>query len=512
MHKKVVIYARLSVSDIDRIDGNNSNSISNQISYIEEFCVGKGIYIDDCYIDDGYSGINFEREEFKRLINDINKNNIELVIVKDISRLGRNFIEFSYYINQYFPTKGVSLISIDDNYDSREMRNDYKESSFNIKAFINERYIRDVSRKIKQVKVQKTKDKNYLGVVAPYGYIRINKNGRNTLEIDESVSDVIRKIFLNVSLGKSLNDVAVALNKDNISSPVVYMGINIGKKVWTKAIIYRIIRNVIYCGRTFYRKTEKDNYNQQKRDFIFLCDRKIINNTHPAIVSVDLFNLANNQIRLNNRRIRCEKTSLFSDKIYCGRCGKKYSLSRKVRGPGKVQYFFYCSNRVNCFNSLMDERKLKIKIFDTFRREVLSNIDINFVLSVVFSDFYSLSKTDKKIANIKKCIYVNNNIIEELYLNFTNGKISISEFKEKKVMLSGKNEQYLLELKVLQSENYKTDYYEKIRKEFYKFIDSSDFFDNYFSFFVDKIIVYKKDRIQMNFLFNNKQQMEIETI
>lgn len=511
MYKKVALYARISVSDTDRADGDNSFSISNQISYIKQFCIKKGICIDDYYIDDGCSGIDFERKEFKRLIMDIDKDIVELVIVKDISRLGRNFVELSYYVNQYFPSKRVFLISIDDNYDSRDINNNYNESIFNIKSFINERYIKDVSRKIKQVKVQKTKDKNYLGVVAPYGYIRINKNGRNTLEVDKKVSDVVKKIFYNVSLGKSLEDVAVALNKDNISSPAVHMGMNIGNNLWTKSIIYRIIRNVIYCGNMYYRKSEKHNYRQKKRDFVFLCDRKIINNTHPAIVSSDLFQLANNQIRRNSRRISCRKTSLFLNRIYCGQCGKKYSLSRKNRGCGRVQYFFYCSNRGYCFNSLVDEKDLKVKLFDTFKSVVLDNVDINFILEVIFSELLSSANVDKKIKNIKQCIKANNNILEELYLDFTNGKIDALKFEEKKEILSKQNEENLLELEVLECESYKFNYQEKIRKEFYKFVGSDNFFDNYFSFFVDKIIIYKKDLIQLNFLFNNRQQMEIET-
>lgn len=511
MYKKVVLYARISVSDIDKIDEVNSLSISNQISYIKGFCVKKGICIDDYYIDDGCSGIDFERNGFKRLIKDIEKGSIKLVIIKDISRLGRNFIELCYYVNQYFPEKGVFLVSIDDNYDSRNIGNNYDESVFNIKSFINERYIKDVSRKIKQVKEQKTKDKNYLGIVAPYGYMRINKNGRNTLEVDKKVSDVVKKIFYSVSLGNSLSGVALDLNKANISSPAVYMGMNIGHSVWTKAIIYRIIRNVIYCGNMYYRKSEKHNYKQKKRNFIFLCDRKIIRNTHPAIVSADLFELANKQIRYNSRRISGRKTSLFLDKIYCGWCGGKYNLSKKKRDSGKVQYFFNCNNRKNCSNSLFDERKLKIKIFDTFKSIVLDNVDINFILRVIVSDVLSSVNVDKKIMNIKQCIKANNNILEELYLNFTNGRIDALKFKEKREILSKQNKELLLELEMLQSENYKYDYQEKIKKEFYEFVGSDNFFDNYFSFFVDRVIIYNKDLIQVNFLFNNKQQMEIET-
>lgn len=511
MYKKVVLYARLSVSDIDRTDGNNSLSISNQINYIEEFCIRNGVCIDDYYIDDGCSGIDFERKDFKRLIKDIERNIIKLVIVKDISRLGRNFVELCYYVNQYFPSKSVYLISIDDNYDSRNISNNYDESIFNVKSFINERYIKDISRKIKQVKVQKTKDKNYLGIVAPYGYIRINKNGRNTLEVDKNVSSVVKRIFYNVSLGKSLDDVALALNKDNISSPAVYMGMNIGNNLWTKAIIYRIIRNVIYCGNMYYRKSEKHNYKQRKRDFIFLCDRKIINNTHPAIVSVHLFDLANKQIRRNGRRIGSRRTSLFLDKIYCGRCGKRYSFSRKKRENGRVQYFFYCNNRKNCFNSLVDEKKLKVEIFDIFKSVVLDKVDINYILEVIVSDVCSFEKVDKKIRHIEQCIDANKNVLDGLYLNFTSGKLGVLEFVKKKEVISRQNEEGLSTLEMLQNDNYKFDYLEKLRKEFYKFVGSDDFFDNYFSFFVDKIVIHNKYLIQLNFLFNNKQQMETET-
>lgn len=512
MSRKNVLYARLSVSDINRELGSFSDSIDNQISYINEYCERENILLDDFYVDDGYSGSNFERPQFKKLINDVEDNKISLILIKDISRLGRNFVDVLYYINQFFPSHGVKIIAINDNYDSRNMENNYIDSVLRIKSFINEKYIKDVSKKIKQVKLHKTEDKNYLGVVAPYGYLRVAKDGRNTLEVDNKVCAIVKRIFLDVACGKCLSDVAYDLNKDKIISPGAYMGVRDADSKWTEAIIYRIIRNVIYCGNMFYRKSEKYDFRQKKRKHVFLCDRKIIKNTHPKIISKNLFDLANQKIRLNHKKTVCSYKSVLVGKVYCGNCGIKCILSRKEKKDEKVYYFFYCPNHKNGCNRTISEYKLKHIVFETLKAVILKSFDVHKVVTALVENKFSRSFIENTIKTLSECINHNAFFLQDLYFKLVSGEINTLKFKEEKMFLAEQKRNFEREIGMLQNGIFKYRYEEKLRREFNNFIYGNSFIENYFNYFVDNVNFYKNGNVEIKFLFSNSQQMEIGTI
>ena len=273
------------------------------------------INIERKYIDEGYSGINFKRPAFEKMLKEIEENNIKIILTKDFSRLGREYIETSYYITRFFPEHNIRYIAINEKYDSIES-NDDKEITIGLKGIMNDRYIKDISRKIKVVKEQQSEKGYYMGFIAPYGYEKIRlKDGRITIKIDENVCGIVKLIFQKTIEGINRKDIAELLNSTNIPTPMQYMKMtkSRGKKYynkWTESIIYRIIKNRIYTGNTYRKKSTKDNYRQKKRSYIKMADRTIVPNTHPAIIDEITFEKVNSMFRTNIKKLKEYKEEL----------------------------------------------------------------------------------------------------------------------------------------------------------------------------------------------------------
>ena len=246
-------YIRLSEEDIGKSE-EYSNSIVNQIEIIDQYAKRNNIRIDKKFIDDGYSGINFCRPAFEQMIMEAESNNVETIITKDFSRLGREFIETSFYITRFFPEHSIRYIAVNEFYDSFNKNDDSKEMMVGIKGIINDRYIKETSRKIKSVKEQKTENGYYMGFIAPYGYKKIRaNNNRITLIEDVKVREIVKQIFQDTISGKSKKEIAEELNLKGIDPPIIYMNMtkSRGKSYydkWNSGIVYRIIRNITYTG------------------------------------------------------------------------------------------------------------------------------------------------------------------------------------------------------------------------------------------------------------------------
>ena len=352
MSKINCAYIRLSEED-DR--NTYSESILNQIALIEEYAKKNQIEIHKKYIDDGFSGINFSRPAFEEMLKEMEKGNIGTIVTKDFSRLGREYIETTYYITRYFPEHNIRYIAINENYDSNRNKNDVDEVMIGIKGIMNDRYIKETSKKIQEVKRQKTQQGYYMGFIAPYGYKKIKEdNGKITLIPDEKVKTIIQRIFEEIANGKTRNQVAQNLNKEKILSPMQYLKMTKSKNKiyydkWSPGIIYRIIRNQIYIGNTYKRKSSKKNYRQKKRDYIIQSKRDIIINTHPAIISKELYKKANEKIKRNNEKINRKKEyhGKLEGIVKCGECGKFMKVSGRKRENDKITFSLYCPNGKN---------------------------------------------------------------------------------------------------------------------------------------------------------------------
>lgn len=286
---KVGSYIRLSKEDssIDKKNSHESESIINQRNLISKFLIDNNFCLYDEYVDDGYSGTNFERPEFQRLLNDIELKKINMVITKDLSRLGRDYIQSGYYIEQYFPSKNVRYISILDNIDTAFDSTNNDIAPF--KVLFNDMQSKDTSRKIRSILKIKKQQGLFLGSRACYGYKK-DKNNKYKLVIDRKQASVVKEIFMLKLDGKSIFKISEILNKKNIKTPSFYRKNNYKKTLkWTKSSVNNILKNPIYTGDMVQGKQRKLNYKSKKRIINSSENWIVVPNTHEAIIDKNIF-------------------------------------------------------------------------------------------------------------------------------------------------------------------------------------------------------------------------------
>lgn len=273
---QTAMYLRLSREDGDVTEGGKqvSNSIANQKELVMDYLKSHPeIQIADTYVDDGFSGVDFERPEFQRMLSDIRENKINCVVVKDLSRFGRNYIESGRYIEKIFPMLGIRFIAITDGYDS--INEDMgSEMIIPFKNLINDAYCRDISVKIRSHMDIKRRNGEYIGAFAAYGYLKDEEN-KNHLVIDDYAADVVRDIFTMKLCGMSQQAIADKLNADGILSPIQYkksIGIELESSFqksinpkWSYNAVLRILKNEVYTGTVVQGKCTTPNYKIKKR-------------------------------------------------------------------------------------------------------------------------------------------------------------------------------------------------------------------------------------------------------
>lgn len=510
MNKFNCAYIRLSEED----DKNTySESILNQIALIEEYAKKNKIQIHKKYIDDGFSGINFSRPAFEDMLKEIEEGNIGIIITKDFSRLGREYIETTYYITRYFPEHNIRYIAINENYDGNNKKNAVDEVMIGIKGIINDKYIKETSKKIQEVKNQKTQQGYYMGFIAPYGYKKIRENnGKITLIPDEKVKNIIQRIFEEIANGKTRNQIAQNLNEEKILSPMQYLKMTKSKNKnyydkWSQGIIYRIIRNQIYIGNTYKRKSSKKNYRQKRRVYIVQSKREIILNTHPAIISKELYKKANEKIKIHNKKINRKKEYLgkLEGIVRCGECGKLMKVSGKKRENGKITFSLYCPDGKNknkpCNNTHTISTK-KIENIINFKLEKIINNKITNEYIIENAIKYSVEQ--KKYKNKKE--YLNKEIeknklqIKKLYLDKTNNIITVDEFLKQRKSLNKQIEIYEKQKEELTEEiTYKKSKNDLIQK--FKEFKNKDNLMNYLNELVSEVIFNKDKTLEIRFDF-----------
>ena len=499
-------YIRLSKEDITKFKVF-SESIINQIQLIEEYARENDIHIDKKYIDEGYSGINFARPSFEKMLKEIENNNIETIITKDFSRLGREYVETSYYITRFFPEHNIRYIAINENYDSFKKNNDSKEMMVCIKGIINDRYIKDTSRKIKEVKEQKYEKGYYMGFIAPYGYKKIRaEDGKITLKIDENVCDIVKLIFQKTIEGISRKDIAELLNSLNVPSPMKYMKMtkSRGKMYadkWTEGIVYRIIRNITYTGNTYKRKSTKEDYRQKKRDYIRMVNRTVIPNTHPAIIDEITFEKANSMLRTNTKTNRLKSYKGYLDGLVrCGECGKPLNVSGRKKESGKIVYYFYCSDGKNknkeCSNTkAIFTNKLEDIVFEFLSTEI-KNISEDKIIGESNKFITNKRKIKNEIEMLKNEIEINKTNLKNLYLQKVSNQITMEIFTQKRKEISKqiqKNEKRILQItEYIEQEIQK----QEIRVQFEEFKNKNNLM-KYVNELVEEIRFYEDRRIEI---------------
>ena len=330
-------YARLS--DEDEQDGE-SCSIDSQRKMMQQFCESNGFLKADFYADDGYSGTNFERPDFQRMLEDIKCGKVNLVVVKDLSRFGRNYVEAGYYIEHIFDQYNVRFIAIDDGVDT--LQGD--DIVMPIKNMFNDFYAKDISKKTRSALNARAKSGQYLSPRAAYGYMKDPTN-HNHLLVDPESAEVVRTIFAMASTTYGYNTIVKHLTRQQILTPQSYFATqnpDYFKKnpftphcQWNNKSVQIILNNPIYLGNLAYGKTRSKKIRSKDRSFRPEEEWIVTKGTHEAIISQDLWDLAHERLGSRKKVGKSGEVHMLAGYIYCADCGAAMSFNNRDFGNGR---------------------------------------------------------------------------------------------------------------------------------------------------------------------------------
>lgn len=424
---KVGIYIRLS-----RDDGNiESDSIVSQRSLLNQYVKENNYIVVDEYVDDGFSGTNFDRPAFIRMMKDIEVGKINVIITKDMSRLGRDYIGTGELIEKYFPNNNVRYIAINDGIDTFIDNTNNDIAPF--KAIMNDMYAKDISKKVKTSLHSRMKEGLYVSGRCPFGYMK-DSNNKNHLIINGEQAETVRLIFDLALKGNTYHFIAQELTKRKIKTPASYYNYVWNTKcintncisqeygVWVDTTIKAILTNGIYVGDTAQGKTKKINYKLKKvvknkpNDFI------IVKNTHEAIIDRDTFEFVQTLLPKNVKRPEKKRFYLLDGLLYCGDCkhritiryqnkiGRSYTICDYYRTYSK---YHVCTTHTNNYENL--ERVILDNIKDVCKKYLDKSKVKDSISNMEFKD--NSLKIKKQMEGLE---LANNKLTENLDKNYMN--------------------------------------------------------------------------------------------
>ncbi len=393
-------YKRLSREDKLIVLGarNESNSISNQREFIQKFVESHPeIEIKKEYVDDGFSGVDFNRPAFLQMIKDIRAGIINCVIVKDLSRFGRNYIEVGKYLEEIFPAYDIRFIAISENYDSAFTNSGNEQIVIPFMNLVNDAYCRDISIKTRTSLEIKQQKGEYVGAFAPYGYKKAPED-KHQLLIDNEAAAVVRRIFRLTIGGVSNGKLADILNQEGVPSPAEYKHLH-GEKfkchfqqnrkaMWSALMVRRILENRVYLGIVEQGKTYSINYKVKTRRNREAQQWYCVENMHEPIVKKDTFKLVQKMLESDLRTSPTEENVyLFSGIIFCNSCGEKLLRRKKtVKGNKYIYYGWYDKKKkLRCHGACIRESKLEQAVIQTIRKHIASVVKMEALLEKIKS-------------------------------------------------------------------------------------------------------------------------------
>lgn len=341
------VYCRLSKDDEQ---AGESISIETQKMMLQDYCREQGFLIYDFYIDDGYSGLNFNRPGFLRMLSDIDSGKVSLVITKDLSRLGRDYIQTGYYTDVYFSQKRVRYIALNDGIDTDRDNNDIAP----FKNILNDMYAKDLSRKVKAAKRLRACKGYYISSQTPYGY-RVDPMNHNHLIVDPEAAAVVKDIYRLALEGNSLNQIRDNLTARKVIKPGVYKAQNGDTRFlrycktsedatkWCSQTVRAILRDQVYTGAIVNHRTEITNYKTKEAIRLPKEEYIIVPNCHEAIVSEDDYERVQSLISFRHRPKKHQFENVFRDLTFCAECGHRMSMMIKPLKVGPAP-LLRCTN------------------------------------------------------------------------------------------------------------------------------------------------------------------------
>lgn len=422
------IYCRLSKDDEQ---AGESVSIETQKLMLRDYCREQGFPIFDFYVDDGYSGLNFNRPDFMRMLEDIDSGKVNLVITKDLSRLGRDYIQTGYYTDIYFSQKRVRYIALNDGIDTAREDNDIAP----FKNILNDMYAKDLSRKVKAAKRLRAAKGYYISSQTPYGY-RVDPMNRNHLIVDPEAAAVVKEIYRLALAGNSLNQISGILTKRRIIKPGVYKAQNGDTRFlrycrtdedacrWCYQTVRAILRDRVYTGAMVNHKTEVVNYKTKETVRLPKEQQLVVVNCHEALVSQDDFDRVQTIITLRHRPRKYIFDNAFKDLAFCAECGHRMTTMMKPLKSGLTPL-------LRCTNHFLNPEQCRHNhyiYYDKLYEEILSRlqdmerrIESGELLAQLQKKAARKSKQAKQLADLKKIqkrLSALKKIVRQLYEDF----------------------------------------------------------------------------------------------
>ena len=517
-------YLRLSRDDGDKAE---SDSIQNQRELINDF-LKKHPEIKKVqeYVDDGYSGTNFDRPNFKRMMAEIEKGHIDCVIVKDLSRLGRNYIEMGKYLERIFPMYGVRVIAINDNYDTANESSDADQIVIPFKNLINDAYCRDISMKIRSQLDVKRKNGQFIGSFATYGYMKDPKN-KNHLIIDEYAANVVRMIFNMKLEGYSAGTIADHLNESKVLTPMEYKrfcGLNFNggfqistDPIWHPNTVTRILKNEVYLGIAVQGKNRKINYKVKESRPIDASKWIRVPGSHDPIIPKEIFDTVQNMLRLDTRTSpKKDQVDVLSGLVRCGDCGQNM-IRRCSTKKEKTYYYYHCSTHKNgegCSSHLISSDKLQDMILWQIRQQVELLVNAEMIISAADNlpnEQFQVKFLNEQMGKLNAEIEKYEDLKTKLYQDLREGTVAQDEYKDlqerfnrklieaKSSLAEIEEKKARLTLKGLCEQQWLKDMkeYRNIMVLERKIVTA----------LIEKVVVYSKDHIEI--IFRYADEMEI---
>ena len=371
--KKTALYCRLSQDD--GLDGD-SNSIQNQKSILQKFAEDHHFPNPCFYVDDGFSGGNFQRPAFQQMIADMENGEVGIIVTKDLSRLGRNQLHTGLYIEKRFPMFGVRYIAINDNVGTE---NAESNDLMPFKNLFNEWFIRDTSRKIRAVLKAKAERGERLGTRAPYGYIKDPETKK--LAVDDEAAAIVRRIFAMCASGNGPSQIARILKKEQVLTPTMYAYTRYGMNHtcldtahpynWSDSAIANLLENEIYLGNTVNMKYSTKSYKDKRRVEHSREECLVFKDTHPALITQEVWDIVQ-RVRKNRRRpTKMEEQNKYSGLVFCADCGSNMVLHRARTMSASYNHFTcrtYKKDGESCTGHYIRECVLDEVVLEDLRR------------------------------------------------------------------------------------------------------------------------------------------------
>ena len=528
---KTGLYVRLSIEDVR--DRKDSDSIENQTYLLKQFVEERPfLQIYSIYTDNGEKGTNFDRPEFNRLMDDVKAGRVNCIVVKDLSRFGRDYLETGNYLEKIFPFLGVRFISINDNYDSFNPENSNEGLIISLKNLLNDVYTKDISKKIISTFRERQSKGEFLGAYVSYGYSRPD-DGTYKLVVDEEAALVIRQIYQWKVEGLSDTTIARRLNDMGIPSPSKYKYLKgewknarYNNNIWQRQAIKAITENEVYLGHKIYGKIQASLYEGKRKSRVPRDEWTIIENDHEPIIDQETFDIVHARRlevykefteRLEQNKHFENTENIFKDIAICGDCKCKLVRRRRIKND-ELYYYFSCTtyetnSGYKCTRKHIVETDMIKAVYAAIRSQIDMVASVDDILRKVNSDASYENRKDNlanEIRKVKAQIERLTSLRSSLYDDYIEQLLTEQEYlyakikyeKDEVALKDRLNELLLQQKKYDQTYSYENQWLSSFRA----FRDEKELTKEMVAALIETVELYADRSIQINFKFKDEYE------